>query len=100
MDYLTIFLTLAAMRVLADASPRPDFIIVSKNSIFGTRNIIFIISQSVVLFNIIKYMSAAYILYLPYHLLKSKRERGRQAKKQKINISNRQAFIESFLQTS
>ena len=123
MDYFTIFSILAVISFFATASPGPDFIVVSKNSIFGSRKIGFftavgvgtgilthvfysvlgvgfIISQSIILFNIIKYLGALYLLYLAYQLLKSKKQKEEKTKEQKIRISNKQAFLEGFFTNS
>lgn len=93
--YLNEFLILAGALFIALLSPGPDFAMILKQSIsYGKRSSIFasigiglgisvhvvytilgiglIISKSIVLFNIIKYMGAAYLIYLGYMSLKSK----------------------------
>lgn len=89
------FLTVALVHFLAVISPGPDFAVVLKQSIshgrligivtsigVGTGILIhiaytllgigLIISQSVVIFNILKYLGAAYLLYIGFKALKSK----------------------------
>lgn len=80
---------------MALASPGPDFVIAVRNSILYSRKIGIItaigfalgvsvhmtytllglavlISQSVILFNLIKYAGAAYLFYIGFHALKSR----------------------------
>ncbi len=96
MEFLTPFVTVGAVGLLAAMSPGPDFAVVTKNSLFGSRRaglftaigvglgiflhvayslvgIGLIISQSIALFSIIKYIGAAYLFYLGYQLLRAKR---------------------------
>jgi len=93
--YINEFLILASALFIALLSPGPDFAMILKQSItYGKRSSIFasigiglgisvhvvytvlgigfIISKSIILFNIIKYMGAAYLIYLGYMSLKSK----------------------------
>ncbi len=93
--YLNEFLILASALFIALLSPGPDFAMILKQSItYGKRSSIFasigiglgisvhviytilgiglIISKSIVLFNIIKYMGAVYLVYLGYMSLKSR----------------------------
>ena len=95
MPYLTEFLTLAVVHALAVASPGPDFVIVSRNSLVYSRKtgvfsaigiglgillhvcysllgIGWMISQSILLFSIVKYLGAAYLVYLGIRALLSK----------------------------
>ena len=89
MEYISIILTVALVHLLAVMSPGPDFIMVTRNSLVYSRktgiysaiglgggilvHVIYslvgiglIISQSVVLFNVIKYLGAAYLIYIGY----------------------------------
>lgn len=90
MIYVLIGITL-----LAAMSPGPDFIVVMKNALKGkaqgymtalgvasailihiaycVAGIGIIISQSILLFQVIKIFGALYLLYLSYQLLKSKK---------------------------
>lgn len=95
MDFLSAYLIVMSVSFIAMVSPGPDFLVVLKNSlglgrkhgivtaigigagllihvtycIFG---IAVVISQSVMLFNIIKYAGALYLLWLGFKALKSK----------------------------
>lgn len=95
MEYLPIFLTVALAHLLAVISPGPDFIMITRNSLIYSRRagiysaiglglgilvhvfyslvgIGFIISKSIVLFNFIKVIGAAYLIYIGYKSLTSK----------------------------
>lgn len=95
MEYLTSFLTVAILHFLAVVSPGPDFIMITRNSLIYSRRtgiysalglglgimvhtaysligIGLIISQSVLLFNAIKFLGAIYLFYLGYKSLTSK----------------------------
>lgn len=92
---LTQFLTVALVHILAAMSPGPDFAIVTRNSLVYSRKvgvytalgialgllvhiaysllgIGFLIAQSILVFNIIKYIGAGYLLYIGYKALLSK----------------------------
>lgn len=93
--YSSEFLVLAVAMFFALLSPGPDFAMIVKHSVsYGRRASIFtsigiglgisvhivytllgiglIISKSIILFNIIKYLGAAYLIYIGYKSLKSK----------------------------
>jgi RhtB (resistance to homoserine/threonine) family protein len=93
--YLTQFLTIAVIHLLAVASPGPDFIVVTKNSLSYSRRvgvytalgvalgigvhitycllgIALIISQSIIVFGIFKYIGAAYLIWIGYKGLRTK----------------------------
>ena len=121
MEYLATFITIGIISLLAAMSPGPDLAVVTKNSLFGSRRIGiftalgagfgillhvaysllgigFIISQSILLFTIIKYIGAIYLLYLGYQLLKTKKETPERAEVNKpISITVAQAFKEGIL---
>ncbi|NRA59722.1 MAG: LysE family translocator [Psychrobium sp.] len=92
--FLSQFLVLAAAHFFAIASPGPDFAVIIKQSIkFGRRNAIFtsigigsailvhvaysalgvgiLIKQSPMLFDILKYLCAAYLAYIGFKALRS-----------------------------
>lgn len=92
---LTQLLTVAAVHLLAVMSPGPDFAIVTRNSLIYSRKIAiytslgialgisvhvaysllgigFIISKSILLFNVIKFAGAGYLIYIGYKSLKAK----------------------------
>lgn len=95
MEYLPIIFTVAIVHLLAVISPGPDFMMITRNSLIYSRrtgiysaiglglgilvHVIYsligiglIISQSVVLFNLIKYLGAAYLIYIGFKSLTSK----------------------------
>src|SRR3990167_1928184 len=100
--YWTEFFTVALIHLLAVASPGPDFAIVVRESVaFGRRAGIFtalgvgsgifvhvaysllgiglIVSQSIVLFNALKWLAAAYLLYIGIKALRAKPARPDEA---------------------
>lgn len=87
MDYMHLIGTVAFLNLLAAMSPGPDFVMAVKNSLVYSRRtgiytaigiglgigvhilycaagIGYIISKSVLVFNIIKYLGAAYLIYM------------------------------------
>ena len=94
-NYLLQFTTVAVAHLLAVMSPGPDFAVVTKNSLSHSRKagiytalgialglsvhvtysllgIGFIISRSIILFNIIKLIGAGYLIYIGYKAVQSK----------------------------
>lgn len=97
MEYFGEFITIAVVAFLGAVSPGPDFIMVTKNSLTYNRKIGFftgigvgsgtlihvfytlvgigvIVSQSIIAYSMIKYLGAAYLIYLGYKSLKTKKE--------------------------
>jgi RhtB (resistance to homoserine/threonine) family protein len=95
MQYLPIILTVALIHLLAVMSPGPDFIMTIRNSLAYSRRsgfyssiglglgilvhvtyclagIALIISRSVLIFSVIKYIGAAYLLYIGIKSLRAK----------------------------
>lgn len=95
MQYFPEFLTIAFIHLLAVMSPGPDFAMITRNSLVYSRKvgiysaiglglgiavhvtysligIGFIISKSVLLFSILKYMGAAYLIYIGYKSLRAR----------------------------
>lgn len=95
MEYLPAILTVALIHLLAVASPGPDFVMVMRNSLVYSRRsgiyaavglglgilvhvayslagIAVIISQSVLLFNLVKLLGAAYLIYIGIKSLRAK----------------------------
>ena len=111
-------LILASITLLAAISPGPDMVVVMKNAIKSTRlgymtalgvwlailiHIAYciawvglIISQSIVLFSLIKTLGALYLLYLSYQLFRAKKEGSTHIEASK-NQTNFSAFREGFL---
>lgn len=98
MHYLPIILTVALIHLLAVMSPGPDFIMIVRNSIkYGRQSAIYsaaglglgillhvsyclagialIISRSVLVFDVIKFIGAAYLLYIGIKTLTSRDQR-------------------------
>ena len=94
---LGAFLTVIVVHLLAVVSPGPDFAIVTRNSLIYSRRVgIFtsiglglgigvhvaysllgiglVISRSVVLFSVIKWIGAAYLIYIGYKSLRAKKQ--------------------------
>lgn len=93
--FLAQLLTVAIVHLLAVMSPGPDFAMVTRNSLIYSRKVAiytslgialgisvhvayslfgigFIISKSILLFSIIKYIGAAYLIYIGYKSLRAK----------------------------
>ena len=119
--YLNEYLIFAFALLLALLSPGPEFAMILKQSItYGKRSSViasfgvglgisvhiiytllgigFIISQSILLFSIVKYLGAAYLIYIGYQSLKSA---GLKLKKQQVqnysDISDKKSFVLGFL---
>ena len=92
--FISQFLTIAIVHLLAVISPGPDFAMVTRNSLIYSRKsgvytsaglalgimvhvtycllgIGILISQSILLFNIIKFIGAAYLIYIGYKSLRT-----------------------------
>jgi RhtB (resistance to homoserine/threonine) family protein len=90
-------LLVAGIHLLAVMSPGPDFLMISRNTLIYSRKtgiysavglgagilvhityslfgIALVISQSIVLFSVIKYLGAAYLMYIGIKSLRSKRQ--------------------------
>jgi RhtB (resistance to homoserine/threonine) family protein len=94
-SYLPELLTVALIHLLAVMSPGPDFILIMRNSLVHSRTagiysavglalgilvhitysligVGFIISQSILVFTVIKFLGAGYLLYIGYRSLSTK----------------------------
>lgn len=95
MTFLPEFLTVVIVHVLAVMSPGPDFVMISRNSLIYSRQvgvysaiglglgivvhvtysligIGFIIAKSIVLFSVLKFIGAGYLMYIGYQCLRAK----------------------------
>lgn len=117
------FSTIALIAILAAISPGPDFIVVTKNALCRSRHHAFfctlgvclgilfhasycvlglalVIAQSILLFTIIKFVGAAYLIYLGLKSLLSTSDSSILDTKNMTPVSeknHRHAFIEGFL---
>jgi RhtB (resistance to homoserine/threonine) family protein len=116
------FFSIAIIALLGAMLPGPDFAIVTKNSLFHSRKsglftslgvgaailvhmsycvlgLGLVISSSLVLFNLIKYIGAAYLIYLGINALLSKQPNKifPNQKTKKSQISNFVSFRQGFL---
>ncbi len=96
---LAQFITIATIHLLAVMSPGPDFVLISRNSLVFLRKtgiytslglalgilvhvtysiigIGYLVSKSVLLFSIIKYIGAGYLFYIGYKSLTAKRAKN------------------------
>ncbi len=125
MEILFGFVTIGIISLLGAMSPGPDFVLVTKNSILYSRkagiytsigvgigilvHVIYslvgiglIISQSILLFSILKYLGSVYLLYLGISLLRTKKESQdlvieKQPDDFVKNLSYKKALHEGFL---
>lgn len=122
MEYLGLVLSVALIHFLAVASPGPDFIMVVRNSLVYSKKsgiytavglglgillhvtlalvgIAFIISQSVILFNIIKLLGAGYLVYIGIKSLRAKPAdpNSKALEHKKIDISRLKAVRIGFV---
>lgn len=115
------FLSISLLILLAAISPGPDFAVVTKNSLLYSRKtglftalgvsisllihavycilgLAIIISQSLLAFSVIKYLGAAYLIYIGFKSLFAKRETQRlDVKHSRQTITNWQAFSQGLL---
>ena len=120
--YWSEFLAVAAIHLLAVASPGPDFAVVVRESVthgrragtwtaLGVGSAIFlhvgysllgiglIVSQSIVLFNVLKWLAAAYLLYIGFKALRAGPAAEGQAKVQAATQvrTPREAYVVGFM---
>ncbi|MFB9886124.1 LysE family translocator [Balneatrix alpica] len=120
--YWSEWLIIAGIHLLAVASPGPDFALILRQSIqYGRRVAIIssvgvgmaimlhvaysllgigvIVSQSVLLFNLMKYAAAAYLIYVGYKALRARPQNldALQQAQQQTLPSARQAWFSGFL---
>lgn len=121
LEYLPAILTVALVHLLAVISPGPDFIMIARNSLVYSRKtgvysavglglgilvhvfyslvgIGVLIAKSILLFNTIKYLGAAYLIYIGYKSLISKPSKLHLAvQEQKTDIFRWQAIRTGFI---
>ena len=119
--YWTEFLTVALVHLLAVASPGPDFAIVLRESVSNGRHagiwtalgvgsgillhvgycllgIGLIVSQSIVLFNLLKWLAAAYLIYIGIRALQARPADPASAELAPLATrSPRAAFVRGFV---
>ncbi len=120
--YLAQFLTVVVVHLLAVMSPGPDFVMVTRNSLIHSRKvgvytslglaigiavhvtycllgIGLLISRSILLFNIIKYLGASYLIYIGYKSLRAKPQalQVEQAQKEQKELTAFSAIRIGFL---
>ncbi|HDZ55932.1 MAG TPA: LysE family translocator [Pseudomonas xinjiangensis] len=118
--YLNEFLMVALVHLLAVMSPGPDFAVVIRNSVSAGRQaglwtafgvgcgilihvgysllgIGFIVSQSVWLFNLLKWMAAAYLIFLGLRALQSKPRDLSGPELGPAQLTSRRAFLHGFI---
>jgi len=120
MPYATELLTISVIAIFMAISPGADFVMVTRNSIFYSRSaglysalgvstaiwihvaysiagLAIIISNSIILFSIIKYMGAAYLIYIGWKTFTSKSLMNLDEALEKQSLSNTQAFKIGFI---
>lgn len=121
MEYLALIGTVTLIHLLAVISPGPDFIMTVKNSLSYSRKtgiwtafglglgisvhifyciagLAIVISQSILIFNIIKLLGAGYLIYIGLKSIFSKSSNiNVEATQQKIDISSLEAIKIGFL---
>lgn len=121
LNYIDEFIVLASVAIIALLSPGPDFAFILKQNIsYGKRSSLFasigvgmgifvhiaycilgiglIISKSIVLFSLIKYLGAGYLIYLGYKSFKSKGIKiDNQYHAEHMQMSDMKSFSMGFL---
>lgn len=118
--YFTQIISVAIISIFMAISPGADFIMITRNSIFYSRSaglysalgisiaiwihvtysiagLAVIISNSVILFSIIKYMGAAYLLYIGWKTFKSNTNLNIEKPTDKKTLSNLSALKIGFI---
>ncbi|WP_072679742.1 LysE family translocator [Arcobacter sp. LA11] len=118
--YLNEILTMSFIAIFMAISPGSDFVMVTRNSIFYGRKaglysalgistavwfhvaysiagLAVIISNSIILFSILKYLGAAYLIYIGWKTFTSKSIVDIEQNKSHLDISNLEAFKTGFI---
>lgn len=118
---MSAFLTIIIVHFLGVSSPGPDFAIITRNSLcysrktgiitaagiacglmihclYSVAGIGLIISKSILLFNLVKYAGAAYLIYLGWKALRSKPPQKKdETLNKKKDLKPKEAFKNGFL---
>ncbi len=120
LQYLTGILTVTTIAIFMAISPGADFVMITKNSIFSSRKaglfsalgislaiwvhvayciagLAIIISQSIILFSIVKYLGGAYLIYIGWKTFNSNSLIDTDVKGQKQSLSDFAAFKIGFI---
>ena len=120
MMLLPEFLTVVVVHLLAVMSPGPDFVMISRNSLVYSRKvgiysaiglgfgilvhvtysligIGLIISKSILLFSILKFIGAAYLIYIGYKCLRAKPHREQVIEEKQSDLGKFAAIRMGFL---
>jgi RhtB (resistance to homoserine/threonine) family protein len=120
MDFLSTYLIILSVTFIAMASPGPDFLITLRNALgvgrasgiataigigcaifvhvaYSVVGIAVLISQSIIIFNIIKYIGAAYLIYMGVMALRSKGWEMHVEKAKNKTKTLKRSFIEGFV---
>ncbi len=113
-------LTVTLVALLAVISPGPDFVIVSRNSLLYSKKVglftafgialgtmvwitlslagvSLILSKAVIVFTVIKYVGAAYLIYIGWKCIRAKTMDFDKDQKKEREISVREAFMTGFV---
>jgi len=118
--YVQELLSISLIAVFMAISPGADFVMVTRNSIFYSRKaglysalgvsmaiwvhvaysiagLAIIISNSILLFSILKYLGAAYLIYIGYKTFTSKTMMNMEKTDETLHLSNQKAFKIGFI---
>ncbi len=123
MPYFPELLSVSVIAIFMAVSPGADFVMITRNSVFYGRSaglysalgislaiwvhvaysiagLAIIISNSIVLFSILKYLGAAYLIYIGWKTFRSKAEINITDESKKENLSTFSAFKIGFITNS
>jgi len=120
MDFISTYLIILSVTFIAMASPGPDFLVTMRNALgvgrasgvataigigcaifvhvaYSVVGIAVLISQSIIIFNIIKYIGAAYLIYMGAMALRSKGWEMQVEKAKNKTKTLKRSFVEGFV---
>jgi len=120
MDFISTYIIILSVTFIAMASPGPDFLVTLRNALgvgrasgiataigigcaifvhvaYSVLGIALIISQSIIIFNIIKYIGASYLIYMGVMALRSKGWEMNVEKAKNKTKSLTRSFVEGFV---